>query len=86
MKRDFPIKVKIPDIFVYDFVFKETFSHTNTINGKLINIRYLVNSVAINSPIYNHHANQKYYLTRGKNYVTQQKSYTLENQSSNSVI
>ena len=82
MKRDFPIKVKIPDIFVYDFVFKETFSHTNTINGKLINIRYLVDSVAINSPIYNHHTNQKYYLTRG----TQQKSYTLENQSSNSVI
>ena len=65
MKRDFPIKVKIPDIFVYDFVSKETFSHTNTINGKLINIRYLVDSVAINSPIYNHHTNQKYYLTRG---------------------
>ena len=60
MKRDFPIKVKIPDIFVYDFVSKETFSHINTINGKFINIRYLVNSVAINSPIYNNHTNEKF--------------------------
>ena len=61
MKRDFPIKVKIPDIFVYDFVSKETFSHTNTINGKFINIRYLVNSVAIKSSVLNHHTNEIFY-------------------------
>ena len=39
MKRDFPIKVKIPDIFAYDFLSEETFSHTNAIDGKLLNYR-----------------------------------------------
>ena len=39
-KRDFSIKVKLPDIFVY-FCSKKTFSHTTTINGKFIKLKLI---------------------------------------------